>query len=200
MRPWSFTSAIVAAGLAAVSAAASTPEASALHVIRQSNREVMTILAEQPDLDADMERRIDRVLDRVTDFTAMSNAAGAGFIDDVGDSQRERFHRAFRALLRSSALRRMGRYRADRVEYGDPTAEGSRATVPTMAWYGEDQVAIDYTLELGTDQEWRIVNYAVDGIDTIRNYRRQFARILRSESFEQLVERLERRAAESESP
>lgn len=200
MKPWSFTSAILAAGLAAASAAASTPEAVALDVIRQSNREVMAILAERPDLDADMERRIDSVLDRVTDFTAMSHAAGAGFTDEVGDTQRERFHRAFRALLRSSALRRMGRYRADRVDYGDPAVEGSRAKVPTMAWYGDDRVAIDYSLELGTDGNWRIVNYAVDGIDTIRNYRRQFARILRSESFEQLVERLERRAAESESP
>lgn len=198
MNVWSSRSVLLAAILAAPPAVAALPEAAALEEISRSNREVMAILAEKPDLNADMERRIDSVLDRVTDFAAMSDAAGAGFTDGVNEAQHERFHRAFRTLLRNSALRRMGRYRADRVEYGEATSDGPLARVPTTAWYGGDQVAIDYTLQLGADNRWRIVNYTVDGVDTIRNYRRQFARILRSENFEQLVERLERRAAEPE--
>ena len=200
MSAWFCTSAALAVGLMAAPAAPSNPEAAALEEIRRSNREVMAILAEQPELTAHMERRIDMVLDRVTDFAAMSAAAGAGFTDGVSEAQRERFHLAFRTLLRNSALHRMGRYRADRVEYGEPSSDGPRARVPTTAWYGGDRVAIDYTLEPGADGRWRIVNYTVDGVDTIRNYRRQFARILRSESFGELVERLERRVSEPEQP
>jgi len=200
MNVWFSRSALLAAILAALPAVAALPEEAALAEVRRSNREVMTILAEQPELTAHVERRIDMILDRVTDFAAMSAAAGTGFTDGVSEAQRERFHRAFRTLLRNSALRRMGRYRADRVEYGEPSSDGPRARVPTTAWYGGDRVAIDYTLEPGADGRWRIVNYTVDGIDTIRNYRRQFARILRSESFEDLVKRLERRASEPERP
>jgi ABC-type transporter MlaC component len=44
-----------------------------------------------------------------------------------------------------------------------------------------------------------IVNYVSDGVDTIRNYRKQFTRILRKESLDQLIERLEKKIEEYEN-
>ena len=44
-----------------------------------------------------------------------------------------------------------------------------------------------------------IANYVVDGVDTIKNYRKQFTRMLRVSSVDTVVERLERRIKDLES-
>lgn len=42
-------------------------------------------------------------------------------------------------------------------------------------------IEFDYHLER-VDSEWKIVDYDVDGVGTVSNYRRQFRRLLRRES------------------
>jgi len=86
------------------------------------------------------------------------------------------------------------------VEYVESRLDGERAVVRMLAWYGDDQVELDYQLERGADGRWRIVNYVVDGVDTVRNYRRQFARILQESSMADLIDRLDRHASRLEEP
>ena len=64
--------------------------------------------------------------------------------------------------------------------------------VKTIAYYKDEAVQLDYLLEKrgGT---WRIVNYLVDGVDTIRNYQRQFKRILEKDSLAGLLSRLQKK-------
>jgi ABC-type transporter MlaC component len=43
------------------------------------------------------------------------------------------------------------------------------------------------------------VNYVVDDIDTVRNYRKQFTQLLAKETVEQVIERLEKKIAALEA-
>ena len=69
---------------------------------------------------------------------------------------------------------------------------GKQVLVKTIAYYKDEAVQLDYLLEKrgGT---WRIVNYLVDGVDTIRNYQRQFKRILEKDSLAGLLSRLQKK-------
>jgi hypothetical protein len=43
-----------------------------------------------------------------------------------------------------------------------------------------------------------IVNYVVDDIDTIRNYKKQFMRLFAKKTFDQVMERLRKKIADYE--
>jgi ABC-type transporter MlaC component len=44
-----------------------------------------------------------------------------------------------------------------------------------------------------------IVNYIVDGVDTVRNYQKQFSRLLKKKDFNGIIEVLDKNIKESKS-
>ena len=137
-------------------------------------------------------------MDSVTSFEALGGGAIDTFCDRMTEATCREFKQVFEDLLRETAIRRLGRYRAGAFEHLGETVDGETALVKTLAFYGDDRVELDYQLEQ-VDDRWLIVNYVVDGIDTVRNYNRQFSKQLRRESPEQVIERLRRRKAEIEA-
>ena len=45
---------------------------------------------------------------------------------------------------------------------------------------------------------WVIVNYVVDDVDTVRNYRKQFTQLLAMKTFEQVMSQLEKKISSLE--
>ena len=92
-------------------------------------------------------------------------------------------------------MQKLGRYRADSFEYLAEDIDGQSATVRTLAHYGDDAIEVDYAM-VNREGSWVIENYVVDGVDTIKNYRKQFSRMLGNRSVEFVTERLSRRTEE----
>jgi ABC-type transporter MlaC component len=108
----------------------------------------------------------------------MSGAVMSAFPSSMTAAQRSEFRTAFEELLLLSSVKKMGRYRADRFEYGVQSINGNTALVKTVAIYSKkdgrvDRVHLDYSLSSSSGR-WMIVNYAMDDVDTVRNYQRQF--------------------------
>jgi len=59
----------------------------------------------------------------------------------------------------------------------------------------EATTEVTYTFRL-VGGRWRMVDYALDGVSTARNYRSQFARIREKAGWGGLLERLRKRTAE----
>ncbi len=172
-------------------------EPTPLERVRAANQQVLALYRAETATDEDTVRAIFRVVDEVTDYDRIVEQVVAGVGDSLDDEQRNRLRITFGKVLRLAAMHKLGRYRADRFEYLSETVEGDRAEVRTIGYYGTDQVHLDYKLER-IDGKWRIVNYLADDVDAVRNYRRQISRILKQESFDALIERLERRSSEPE--
>jgi len=47
--------------------------------------------------------------------------------------------------------------------------------------------------------EWKVYDFLIEGVSMIRNYRSQFTKIIRKESFDALVQRLSAKIEEIES-
>jgi len=186
-----FSIAAVAAGQGAVY----TP--SPMEIVRESNEAITAILNEHDPLGADGEALVYEVMDGVTDFQKMSAAA----IDDVCVDQEipadkcGEWKTVFGDLLRIRSIKGVGRYRADRFDYLNEEIEGERAKVNTLAYYEDEEVTLDYELESHGDS-WRIVNYVVDDVDTVRSYHRRFTRLLDGRTVEDVIQRLRDRIEE----
>ena len=184
----------VLAALLVLGAQAATP----LEVVRTSNEAVVAIFKKHPVVDAAVEKELFAVIDGVTDYPALAGAAIDSFCPKMSPAQCSRFKETFTRLLRVSSIRKLGRYRADRFEYAGEEIAGAGATVRTFAFFKEEKVPLDYQMAR-RDSTWVIVNYVVDEIDTVRNYRKQFTQLLAKETVEQVIERLTRKIASLEA-
>ncbi len=164
-----------------------------LQVIRESNDEILDLYSKDSGrADSDVNEQVFDVMDQMTSFSTIANEAIDGLCDPAAGDDCETFKEVFRELLRVSSVRKLGRYRADSFEYVGEDIDGETATVRTIARYGEDDIELDYYL-IPSEDSWVITNYVVDGVDTIKNYRKQFARMLRVSSVETVIERLRNR-------
>lgn len=192
----SFAAALLAALLAAPAAAAPAP--APLEVIRASNNAVLGILARSPVVDAAVDRELFGVIDKVTDFDRLAGTIVDPFCAKLAADECRLFKETFVRLLRITSIRKLGRYRADAFDYTGEELAGETATVRTVAHFKEERIPLDYQLAR-RGGSWVIVNYVVDEVDTIRNYRKQFTRLFAQESFAQVIERLRRKIAENEN-
>jgi len=166
-----------------------------LNIIKSSNDRILTIYQNSERIDPQIQKNIFSVMEEVTDFNTIGERATEGFCGKSSRKTCTEFKKTFVALLKINGLRKLGNYRADRFDYYGQEIDGKTAKIKALAYYKDDSIELDYILEKG-DRGWLIVNYITDGIDTIRNYRRQFARILRKDSLENLVNRLKRKITE----
>ena len=165
--------------------------------MKNSNSRVLEIYAGHSEIDADRERKILEIIDGVTDFRAIAGSVTSSFCMTLPEDQCRKFNEVFIRLLRVSSIKKLGRYRAESFDYLGEEIEGEKAVVRTVAHYREEQVTLDYTLAL-SNGSWLIVNYVVDDVDTIRNYRKQFKRLFSKMSFDEVMEKLEKRIASYE--
>lgn len=166
-------------------------------VIQSSNQDILDVYVTS-DEGPEANTEVFAIMDAVTSFSSIAASTIDGFCVDPGDDECKTFKDVFVRLLRVSSIKKLGRYRADSFEYLGEAIEGDTAEVNTIARYGDDDIELDYYLH-SHEEGWVIVNYVVDGIDTIKNYRKQFSRMLRQSSISSVTERLEKRVGDLES-
>ncbi len=163
---------------------------SPLNVIKQSNRKVLRITKGKDKLNDAQQKKMMQIIDEITAFSEMAKNVTKWFKHTP--TQTALFHKTFKELLRVSSLKKAGRYRADRFSYQSVQVTGRKAIVKTIAYYNRDKVYIDYELTLIMGA-WKITNYVIDDISTLRNYRKQFQRLFKVKSFQAVISRLESR-------
>jgi ABC-type transporter MlaC component len=176
---------------AATEPAVQAQHATPMEVVRRSNEEVLEAFGDAERLDSDGEDRVYSIMNEYTDFEALSGAA----LDDVCDAAEQPrcadLKETFSELLRVSSIKKMGRYRADRFEYAGEHVDGTNATVSTTAHYGERVLPLEYELARDDTGRWRVINYTLNRVNTVRVYRKQFLRLFNQESLEEVIARLQ---------
>lgn len=187
------TTLLLLAVLAISAYAADSP----MDVVKKSNDQVSAINAQNAKLDAKAKKQMLNVISSVTSWSSISDAV-VSRLRGMDAKEKEEFKTKFEELLRVTSVNKLGRYRADKFEYTNEKIDGKKATVTTLALYKKEKVELIYELEQ-IDGKWMIVNYIVDGVDTIRNYQKQFYRLLKKKDFAGVIEIIEKNIQESES-
>jgi phospholipid transport system substrate-binding protein len=156
--------------------------------------QVVKVLAD-PALKADTRAKARRdalraIADPLFDWTELAKRALGRHWQGRTPPQREEFVRLFHVLIERSYYSTLERYNGERVVYAAETIEGDQATVRTKVLNPDGrELPVDYRMRR-VGGRWLAYDVLIQGVSLVSNYRAQFDQIIRTSSYEQLVERL----------
>ena len=157
--------------------------------LKQSVDEVLAVLEDptlkEPGKKEERRKKLEAVIGKRFNFQEMAKrTVGAEWAKRTPEERKD-FVDSFRTLLSNSYLGRIENYSGEKIHYLKEITDGDHAEVRTEIDTGKSQVPIDYKMEHGGG-EWRVYDVVVEGTGLVSNYREQFKRILRKDSFEAL--------------
>ena len=109
--------------------------------------------------------------------------------DARSDQERQEFIALFKSLLENSYANKLEAYRDEKINYLDEIIKGEYALVKTEVVRRSSTIGVDYKL-INENGNWKVYDFVIEGVSMIRNYRSQFTKIIRKDSYEVLVQKL----------
>jgi phospholipid transport system substrate-binding protein len=166
-----------------------------------------------------LKQRVDEVI-KVVDDPALANkpverhAAVRKIAEDVFDypdtaqralgphwnartpQERQEFIQLFADLLDRAYVGKIDLYQGEKVRYAGETVEGDQATVKTrIVTKKGSEVPVDYRMHLKNGR-WLVYDVIIEGVSLISNYRTQFNKVVQTESYPALVQKLKAKETE----
>jgi phospholipid transport system substrate-binding protein len=133
---------------------------------------------------------IRRVADSLFDFTEMSRRALGRHWADRTDAERDEFVRLFSDLVARSYIGKMDRYAGEAIAYTGERVNGDEASVQSQFVTAKgSQIPVEYRLHRASEG-WTAYDVFIEKVSLVGTYRSQFDRVIRTESFASLLERL----------
>jgi phospholipid transport system substrate-binding protein len=154
-----------------------------------------------PDKEAVRKQRVREIIFAAFDFDEMARMALGAHWTGLTSPQRTEFVGLFGDVFERSYTRLVLRFLPEReATYGAETITQQRAVVKTtlVVRKTNEQLPVNYHL-IEKDQRWRVSDVVVDGISLAHNYRAQFDRIIRSSSYDTLLQKIKAQLAQASS-
>lgn len=126
------------------------------------------------------------------DYTEMSKRALAAHWVPLTAGERTEFVELFKSFLSDRYAEKIEGYSGEQVFYLSERIEGNYAEVRTELRSSKVEIPMDYRLHL-KDGTWHAYDIVADGVSLVKNYRSQFDKIIRADSYQELVRRLRER-------
>jgi phospholipid transport system substrate-binding protein len=134
-----------------------------------------------------------RIAAELFDFDEMCRRMLAEHWQESSPYQQEEFLRLFTEMLERSYLRGLRSVPVGAVTFLGETVNGPYAQVKSrIATSRLGEISVEYRL-MDHGDKWAVYDVVLDGVSLVSSYRSQFASILRTSSFAQLLERLRSR-------
>jgi phospholipid transport system substrate-binding protein len=144
-----------------------------------------------PDRVAERQKALREITDPMFDWAEMARRALGRHWQTRTDAERQEFVPLFRTLLERTYATRIERYNGEQITYTGESIEGDQASVRTKILDRTNrELPIDYRMVRGPDGRWLIYDVLIEGVSLVANYRSQFDQIIRTASYERLVEKL----------
>jgi phospholipid transport system substrate-binding protein len=149
------------------------------------------------DKDPERKQRVRQIILEAFDFQEMARESLGTYWGKLTPQQRDEFTGLFGTLFERSYNRLVLRFLGERTTvYGTESIQQERATVATTLVSKRDaKLPVDYQL-VRHGEQWTIYDVVIDGISLAANYRAQFSKILRTSSYEELVQRIKTKLEE----
>lgn len=150
----------------------------------------------RPDIQGDAHRRTRARLVReliaesfVTEDMARESIPGSW--GRISAGQRAEYLKLFSTLFQDSYTRMVLNFlQKETIEYpGESAAKGKGVLVQTIIMRANEHIPVNYSLTQRGGR-WLIRDVEIDGVSIVENYQGSFARVIRSSSFDALLERM----------
>ena len=146
----------------------------------------------QPGQFEERRQQIEQVIRHRVNFWQMAQRSLGAPWTRLNDTEREEFVGLFVELIRDRVANKIDQYYDEQVFYLVEQREGSFAQVRTNLIGPKIDTALDFRLE-NQSGEWLVYDVVIDGASIVRNYRTQFSRIIRDNTYAGLVEKMKQR-------
>ncbi len=186
-------------GLTATVAAALTPT----ETVKSRVDEALQSLSQtaNPGAEAAERRRADirRAADTLFDFPDMSRRALGRHWTDRTPAEREEFTRLFTDLIARTYIGKIDRYAGESIAYVGERVDGDEASVRSQVVTAKgSQIPVEYRLHRANDG-WSAYDVLIENVSLVGTYRSQFDRIIKAESFANLLRRLREKGQVAEA-
>lgn len=136
-------------------------------------------------------------IEKVFDFEEMSKRSLGVYWKDRTPQEKNEFIALYKDLLERSYIEKIESYTDEEVIYTDEKIEdGKYAEVKTKVITKEKkEIPIDYRLYF-TGKDWKVYDIVIEGVSLVNNYRSQFSKIIRNNSYQELVKRMKNKQLE----
>ena len=105
--------------------------------------------------------------------------------------ERTQFVALFTDLIQHSYINKVDQHGGAKMSFTGETVDGDLAAVRTaIPLSSGKQMPLEYRMH-NADARWQVYDLSIDGISLVSNYRAQFNKIIRIESYEALVTKLQ---------
>jgi phospholipid transport system substrate-binding protein len=184
--------ALVIATAAPVSAGEPTDQ------IRQRVDDVVKVLEDPAMKSKPAERHaaVRKIAEDIFDYPDTARRALGPHWNPRTPQEREEFVRLFAELLDRAYIGKIELYQGEKVRYVGDSVNGDDAIVKTrIVTKKGSEVPVDYRLHL-KDGRWLVYDVIIEGVSLVSNYRTQFNKIVQTESYQALVQKLKAKEAE----
>ncbi len=144
------------------------------------------------------ERRtaIRKAVTEVFDFEEMSRRALAVHWQKLSIEERNEFVSLFSDLLERSYIKKIESYSDEKIDYLEEKIDGDNALVKSKITTKRNlEIPIDYKL-LRKGEKWLVYDVVIEGVSLVNNYRTQFNKIIRQNSYAELLKRMKNKQEE----
>lgn len=168
--------------------------------VKQTVDKVLEILRnkelKKPEKTTERRSAIRKVIDERFDFEEMAKRSLALHWKDRTPAERKEFIPLYADLLERAYIKKIEDYTDEDVLYIGESINNEYAIVKTkVITKRKVEIPIDYRL-LRKDGKWEVYDVLIEGVSLVSNYRTQFNKIIRTQSYEELVRRLKNKQEE----
>jgi phospholipid transport system substrate-binding protein len=124
---------------------------------------------------------IESVLTTFVDFEAVATVVMSRYADSATDAQRQRFADILKTTLTRFYGASLVSYNGEELVFlppGNPNADPRADTVVGMELQGDTALRLQYQMFLNENDEWKLKNLSLAGINLGRQYYTQFAALM----------------------
>jgi phospholipid transport system substrate-binding protein len=186
-KTWASALALITTGLTGIAHAA--PATDPVAIVRAKDVELQKLLRSK-DV-SKQTARVKTLINGIFDFEEMGRRAlGTATWNKMTPAQRTRFVSAFKTWVENSSVKKLEAYTSDSTRYEPAEVTGERATVTAHVYSKGSESVVVYKLFTKNNQ-WKAWDLVIDDLSTAGNYGDQFRDILKKESIDKLIARLE---------
>jgi len=165
---------------------------SPMEVVKTTLSEVLSVLGNTSMKPPDKRRKIEEIVASRFDYREMSKRTLASHWNQLTEREQSEFVQLFQSFLSDRYAGRIQDYSGEKVEYLSERLEGPYAEIRTKMVSSKTDFPLDYRM-INKDGRWYAYDIIADGVSLVKNYRSQFEKIMRTESYSELVKRLKDR-------
>lgn len=166
--------------------------------LRQHVDQVIRVL-EDESMKGEASRRheaVRKVAEQIFDYPDTARRALGPHWKARTPEEQQEFVALFADLLDRAYWSKIDQYQGEDVRYTGESLDGNQATVKTMLVTPRGtSIPVDYRMH-PVNGRWLVYDVVIEGVSLVANYRTQFNKVIQSESYPALVQKLRARQAE----